>query len=150
MTATPTGPRGRASARTWTLGLATMVALVSVAVALPSFGGAKSAHVIGRTKQTPAPLCPGADCRVEGRVTAFQQVADGVHKVMQAPRDGKLVAWAVKLGRPNKTEKNYFGALFKSKNLGTDAYARVDVLRKIGGDTYRLMRQSPPVKVQPF
>src|SRR5215468_481675 len=99
MTASPSLSRRRA-----------FVALLAAACLAALFvvlnpGAANSAPltvtVLGQTAETPKASCPGkivnnveiTPCRVEGHVTGFQAIADGVVKPYEAPFEGKIVAW---------------------------------------------------------
>ena len=68
---------------------------------------------------------------------------------MRAPKTGKLVAWAVKLGKPNKTERNTFGSpdFFGNKQYGKEPTARIGVLVPKKKGNYKLVRQSPTVQL---
>ena len=82
--------------RTWAL-LAAAVCLLAGLVAVASPGAADSAPlrvvVLGQTSETPPPSCPGkivnnveiTPCRVEGHVTGFQSIADGVAAPSRRP-----------------------------------------------------------------
>src|SRR5262245_61577332 len=117
-------------------------ALVGAATMVPLADAGKRASVIGKTKHTPRPLCPAKppenqpnpgtkkSCSVVGSVTGFQLKADGVHSLMKAHKTGKIVAWAVNISKPNKIERNAFGALnfFGTKKYGKEATARIGVI----------------------
>jgi hypothetical protein len=151
-TTTPSARRRAAYALAFA---ALCAALVTAAVAIPS-AGASRAKVIGHTKHTPNPSCPnrksdGAKCNVIGRVTGFMTVADGKKQPFRVAQDGKLVAWAVDLGRP--TDKNslnqrtYFGTLFENKEFGKKPTGRIAVIKHKKGREYKLLRQSPVVEL---
>jgi hypothetical protein len=118
-------------------------------------------HVLGQTKNTPRALCPqqpsesqnpttiNRPCFVIGSVTGFELKADGERHVMRAPTGGKIVSWAVQLAKPNKLERNAFGAqnFFGTKRYGKEATGRIGVLAARKKGTYKLVRQSPTVKL---
>jgi hypothetical protein len=133
-----------------------LVALV--AAAWPGTAGSAPARsvVLGQTATTPPASCPGKivngneiiPCRVEGHVTGFQALADGVSRPYEAPFDGKLVAWSITLARPSTkdtaTTTDEVG--FFNDFLGQPAEARVGVLRPVRGSKpprYTLVRQGP-------
>jgi hypothetical protein len=128
---------------------AVCVALVGV-VAVSS-AGAKQARVLGKTKHTPAPDCPKA-CEGIGRVTGFPLAAGGEKRPMNVHSNGRLVAWAIDLSRPKKSQRNFFGTLFKSDRYGKTPAARIAVIKhKQGtGSKYKLLRQSPVVKLSSY
>jgi hypothetical protein len=125
-------------------------AAVVAATALSPLASAKNqkAKQIGFTGNRPAPLCP-KNCIVTGSVTGFQLKANGQHHVMRAPSGGKIVAWAIDLGSPNKTARNAFGAqdFFGTKAYGKATTARIGILKRRKGGRYKLVRESPTVKL---
>jgi hypothetical protein len=155
--ATPQRRRGRA------LAFAALAAGIIALAAIAPFADAGSTKpkVIGKTKQTPRPLCPARPpenkpnpgtkfpCSVVGSVTGFQLKGDGEHHLMRARQSGTIVAWAVSLSKPNKIERKAFGAkdFFGTKKLGSSATARIAVLTPKKKGKYKLLRQSPTVKL---
>lgn len=142
--------------------LAVLGALVALAMAIPSADGAESrpAKLLGKTGKNPAPSCkhPPADCFAIGRVTGFMTKINGKKRPMVAPRNGKIVAWAIRLGRkPSKKEPQpvsqweFFANLWGSERFGKGPTARISILRRIkrGKDKgkMKLVRQSPVVKL---
>jgi len=119
--------------------------LVTAAIAIPS-ADASRAKVIGHTKHTPKAACP-KHCKAIGRVTSFMTVADGRKQPFRVERDGKLVAWAVDLGKPDKAQRNSFGGLFKNKEFGKQPTGRIAVIKHRNGRSYKLLRQSPVMKL---
>jgi hypothetical protein len=120
--------------------------------------------VLGQTPNVPAPSCPGktdangnplVECRVEGHVTGFQSIADGVARPFEAPFEGKIVAWSISLSKPStaetKTTTDEVG--FFNDFFGSPAEARIGVLRPVE-DTkppqYKLVRQSPIEVLNPY
>src|SRR5689334_6930123 len=144
--------------RLWALLGAACLLAGLVAVAAP--GAADSAPlrvvVLGQTPETPAPSCPGkivnnvelVPCRVEGHITGFQSIADGVPRPFEAPFEGKIVAWSITLAKPSATETktatNELG--FFNEFFGTPSQARIAVLRPVEGSKppkYKRVRQGP-------
>ncbi len=125
------------------------VALVGV-VAVSS-AGAKQATVLGKTKHTPGPDCP-KNCEGIGSVTGFPLVASGRKQPMKVHRNGRLVAWAIDLSRPKKSQRNFFGTLFKSDQYGKTPTARIAVIKHKKGtrSKYKLLRQSPVAKLSGY
>jgi len=120
--------------------------------------------VLGQTPNVPAPSCPGktdvngnplVECRVEGHVTGFQSIADGIARPFEAPFEGRIVAWSISLSKPStmetKTTTDEVG--FFNDFFGTPAQARIGVLRPVE-DTkppqYKLVRQSPIEVLNPY
>ncbi|MGN6203077.1 MAG: hypothetical protein ACTHNY_11825 [Solirubrobacterales bacterium] len=152
--------------RGWTALLAA-ACLFAALVAVAAPGDADSAPlrvvVLGQTSETPPPSCPGkllngqpiVECRVEGHVTGFQSVADGVPRPFEAPFEGKVVAWSISLSKPStketKTTADEVG--FFNEFFGTPSEARIGILRPIEGTKppkYTLVRQSPIEVLDPY
>jgi hypothetical protein len=112
---------------------------------------AARASTLGKTKSTPTSACPGRACEAVGRLTAFQTKADGKKDPFVAPKSGHLVAWSVDLeGKPNKSENNVSGGLYKHKPFGEDQSARIAVLTQRKGKKYRLRSQGPATKLTDY
>jgi hypothetical protein len=119
--------------------------------------------VLGQTSEMPPASCPGkivnnveiTPCRVEGHVTGFQAVADGVPRPYEVPFDGKIVAWSITLSKPStaesKTTTDEVG--FFNDFLGSPSEARIGILRPVEGTKppqYTLVRQSPLEVLNPY
>ncbi|HET7418508.1 MAG TPA: hypothetical protein VFJ61_12880 [Solirubrobacterales bacterium] len=157
---TKTTPR-----RAWaSLAAAACLFAVLVAIAAP---GAESAPLrvvtLGQTAETPPASCPGkivnnveiTPCRVEGHVTGFQSIADGVARPYEAPFEGKIVAWSITLAKPSTAESKTTTdeVSFFNDFLGTPSQARIGVLRPIEDSKppkYTLVRQSPTEILNPY
>jgi hypothetical protein len=144
--------------RAWTLLAAACLLAGLVAALAPHAADSAPLRVVvlGQTSESPPPSCPGkivnnveiTPCRVEGHVTGFQSIADGVARPYEAPFEGKVVAWSITLAKPStretRTTTDEVG--FFNDFLGTPAEARIGVLRPVE-DTkpprYKLVRQSP-------
>jgi hypothetical protein len=118
---------------------------------------------LGQTAETPPASCPGkivnnvpiTSCRVEGHVTGFQAIADGVVKPYEVPFDGKIVAWSITLSRPSnkETDTTTNEIAFFNEFLGKPSEARIGILRPIEGSKppqYKLVRQSPIQVLNPY
>ena len=148
-----------ATRRGWAL-LAAAVCLLAAVIAVAKPGAADSAPlrvvVLGQTSETPPASCPGkivnnveiTPCRVEGHVTGFQSIADGVARPFEAPFEGKIVAWSITLAKPSttETETTTDEVAFFDEFLGEPSEARIGILKPIEGTNppqYTLVRQSP-------
>jgi hypothetical protein len=151
-------------------GLAALLAaacLFAALVAVAAPGDADSAPlrvvVLGQTSETPPASCPGkivngvpeVECKVEGHVTGFQSIADGVPRPFEAPFEGKIVAWSITLAKPStqetKTTTDEVG--FFDEFLGAPAQARIGILRPVEDSKppkYTLVRQSPIEVLNPY
>jgi hypothetical protein len=151
--------------RAWALLAAAGLLAALVAVVAP--GAADSAPlrvvVLGQTPETPPASCPGkivnnvpeSECLVEGHVTGFQAVADGVARPFEAPFEGKIVAWSITLSKPSavetKTTTDEIG--FFNDFFGTPSQARIAILRPIEDSKppkYTLVRQGPIEVLNPY
>ena len=162
----PTAERNSRSGRAWALlALAGLLLVAAVLVARP--GDAESAPVkvitLGQTEEMPPASCPGkivnnvevTPCRVEGHVTGFQSIADGVARPYEVPADGAIVAWSITLARPSikETETTTNEVGFFNEFLGTPSEARIGILKPIEGTNppkYTLVRQSPLEVLNPY
>ena len=120
----------------------------AAALAPAADAGNQKAKRIGFSGNPPSPLCP-KNCIVTGSVTGFQLKASGQHHVTRAPSGGKIVAWAIDMGSPNKMQRKAFGAqdFFGSKGFGKATTARISILKPRKGGRYKLVRESPTVKL---
>jgi hypothetical protein len=151
--------------RAWALIAAACLLAALVAVAYP--GAADSAPLrvvtLGQTPETPPASCPGktvngapeVECRVEGHITGFQAIANGLARPFEAPFEGKIVAWSITLSKPSsvetKTTTNEVG--FFNDFFGTPSQARIGILRPIEDSKppqYKLVRQSPIEILDPY
>ena len=103
-----------------------------------------SAKLLGKTDRNPEPSCP-RNCLATGSVTAFQREADGKANLFKAKEPGTIVAWAIDLSRPNKSQREFFGKFFENEAFGRAPTAGVAVIRRTGRRKYRLKRESPIV-----
>jgi hypothetical protein len=153
------------SRRVWALLAAAclLTALVTAAAPHPADSAPLRVVTLGQTPETPPASCPGkivegreeTACRVEGHVTGFQSIADGVPRPYEAPFEGKIVAWSITLAKPStvetKTTTDEVG--FFNDFFGTPSQARIGVLRPIEDSKppkYKLVRQSPIEILNPY
>ncbi|HEY4450115.1 MAG TPA: hypothetical protein VGN13_00805 [Solirubrobacteraceae bacterium] len=126
-----------------------LLAAFGLALLVPAVAPATLAEVgvIGATTPVTAPSCPASPCLAVSRTTGFQVKVAKVINPLSAPRAGTVVAWTITLGKPNTTQIKFFNA-----NEGGPSEAGIAVLRaqKTPNLTYRLIAQSPPVKLQPY
>ena len=102
--------------------------------------------VIGATTPATVPSCP-TSCEAVSRTTGFQVKIGSVHNPLSAPRAGTIVAWTITLGKPTAAQIKYLNA-----NGGGPAEAGIAVLspQPKPNLTYKLVAQSPMVKLQPY
>lgn len=103
--------------------------------------------VLPATAPATVPSCPGTPCLAVSRTTGFQVKVQTNHNPLSAPRSGTVVAWTITLGTPNASQTKFFNA-----NEGGVAEAGIAILRALRKPnlTYKLIAQSPPVKLQPY
>jgi hypothetical protein len=125
------------------------LASVSLALMLPAVAPATLAEVGVIPTTTPAtvPSCPASPCLAVSRTTGFQVKVGTERSLLTAPRAGTIVAWTITLGDPNATQIKYFDA-----NEGGPSEAGIAILAPQAKPnlTYKLVAQSPLVKLQPY
>jgi len=139
----------RTTSRRATIAIAALVALLGFATVI-ALGArdadAKSAKVLGKTKDTPKSPCPGDSCRITVSVTGLQTVADGQKAPFKVPADGHLVAWSVSLGKINyEDQPNLVDTL--NEDYG-DTKARLSVLKAKKKHRFKLTKQTPKVSLE--
>jgi hypothetical protein len=126
-----------------------VIGCLALALALPAAAPATLSEVgvIGATTPVTAPSCPTTPCLAVSRTTGFQVKVAKVRNPLGVPHSGSVVAWTITLGKPNATQIKFFDA-----NEGGPSEAGIAVLRaqKTPNLTYKLIAQSPPVKLQPY
>jgi hypothetical protein len=126
-----------------------VVASAALALALPAIAPATLTEVgvIGETTPATAPSCPGTPCLAVSRTTGFQVKVATNNNLVSAPRAGTIVAWTISLGKPNATQIKFFNA-----NEGGPSEAGIAILapQRKPNLTYKLIAQSPLVKLEPY
>jgi hypothetical protein len=126
-----------------------VLASVALALVLPAAAPATLTEVGVLPATTPptVPSCPASPCLAVSRTTGFQVKVGPTHNPLSAPRAGTIVAWTIMLGKPNATQIKFFNA-----NEGGVAEAGLAILRPQPKPnlTYKLVAQSPLVKLQPY
>jgi hypothetical protein len=126
-----------------------ILASFSLALVLPAAAPATLAEVgvIPATTPVTTPSCPTTPCLAVSRTTGFQVKVGTVHNPLTVPRNGTIVAWTISLGKPNATQIKFFNA-----NEGGASEAGIAILQpqRKPNLTYKLIAQSPPVKLQSY
>ena len=121
----------------------------ALALTLPAVAPATLTEVGVISATTPAtvPSCPASPCLAVSRTTGFQVKVGSAHNPVSVPRIGTIVAWTITLGKPNTSQIKFFNA-----NEGGVAEAGIAVLapQPRPNLTYKLVAQSPLVKLQPY
>lgn len=126
-----------------------LLASVALALALPAVAPATLTEVgvIGTTSPETVPSCPASPCLAVSRTTGFQVKVGKKRSVLVTPHSGRIVAWAITLGKPNASQIKFFDA-----NEGGEAEAGIAILapQRKPNLTYKLVAQSPTVKLQRY
>jgi hypothetical protein len=122
------------------------VSLTALAATLlmPAAAGATLTE-LGHTNDPLKPTCPGNPCLAISRTTGFQSKAGTDKNVLVVPRDGKIVAWTITLGKPDKSQTTFFNT-----NEGGAASAGISVLRRARHLYFRVVDQSPIVQLESY
>ena len=117
-------------------------ALIALAAAAPAGDDVKE---LGGGTAFPAAACP-ANCQAVGQVTGYQVQIGSAKNPMQISKAGKIVAFTIALGKPDKQQTQFFNNLF-----GTQPQARLSIL-KLGHRKRRakLVRQSEVFDLAPY
>ncbi|HEX2015912.1 MAG TPA: hypothetical protein VGN69_04395 [Solirubrobacteraceae bacterium] len=119
------------------------------AAAVLSLGGpgAAAARVteIGKPAVAAVPSCPTSPCLAVSRTTGFQAKVGTSRGLFTVPRDGKIVAWTISLGKPTRKQITFFNT-----NEGGAASAGITILRPGKHLVYRVVDNSPLVALTPY
>jgi len=121
----------------------------ALVLALPAIAPATLTEVgvIGATTPATLPSCPGTPCLAVSRTTGFQVKVATANNLLSAPRAGTVVAWTITLGKPTATQIKFFDT-----NEGGPSEAGIAILapQRKPNLTYKLVAQSPLVKLEPY
>jgi hypothetical protein len=99
---------------------------------------------IGGQAATATPTCPDSPCQAVSRTTGYQAKVLKSRSTYIVPARGRIVAWTINLGAPNKRQIDFFDA-----NFG-EASAGLTILRRQKHLYHRVRGQTPPEKLEPF
>jgi hypothetical protein len=99
---------------------------------------------IGAAGTQAVPTCPSSPCLAVSRTTGYQAKVVDSRSVYIVPRAGRIVAWTISLGDPNKRQIEFFNS-----NYG-DASAGITILRRGKRLYHRVLGQSPVEKIEPY
>jgi hypothetical protein len=117
---------------------AVLAALVSAAPA-----SARIVEIGGAPPQA-VPTCPSSPCLAVSRTTGYQAKVVDSRSTYIVPADGRIVAWTIALGDPDKRQIDFFDS-----NYG-DSSAQLTILRRGKRLYHRVMGQTPLQKLQPY
>lgn len=100
---------------------------------------------VGKTDVSATPSCPTGPCQAVSRTTGYQAKVGTTRGLDVIPRDGRIVAWTIALGKPGKKQT----AFFDSK-LGGPSRAHISILRPGKKLRFRVVAESPVVMLEPY
>jgi hypothetical protein len=98
----------------------------------------------------PKASCPD-NCQAIGRVSGYMGRSGKARDPFKVPRDGKILAFTVTLGKPDASQVKFFTDLY-----GGPPQVRISVVRRYTGKSrkhrldHRLLRQSENFRVDPY
>lgn len=100
-------------------------ALILASACLLALPAASSARIIeiGQTSEEAKASCP-TPCLAVSRTTGYQAKVGKTRGMYVVPRDGRIVAWSISLGRPGPKQRKYF-----EDNFGGRSVAGITILR---------------------
>jgi hypothetical protein len=131
------------------ISIVVLAGALALSLVLPAVAPATLTEVgvIGETTPATAASCPASPCLAVSHTTGFQVKVATENNILAAPRAGTVVAWTITLGAPNATQIKYF-----NENEGGPSEAGIAILapQRKPNLTYKLIAQSPLVKLEPY
>lgn len=93
---------------------------------------------LGAMEETVKGSCPDKECRAITRTTAYQAKVGEKRGLMTVPRDGRIVAFTLALGKPGPKQAEFF-----TETFGGAAQAAVVVLRPGKSLNYTVVAKGP-------
>lgn len=121
-------------------------ALTSGLTVLPPL--AHSAEASTEATETKSATTTEAPCLAVSRTTGFQTKVGTLENPLVVPKNGRIVAWTIDLGRPTSTQISFF-----NENEGGVAEASIATLmpvKKKKVTYYKLLAQSELIKLEPY
>jgi hypothetical protein len=118
---------------------------VGAVLAVLAWAAPASARIveIGGTPEA-TPTCPSSPCLAVSRTTGYQAKVVDSRSTYIVPADGRIVAWTIGLGNPDKRQIDFF-----TSNFG-EASAGLTILRRGKRLYHRVMGQTPLEKLQTY
>ena len=108
--------------------LAAAFACVTLVCALaPATASARIVEV-GQAATEAAPTCPASPCLAVSRTTGYQAKVADSRETYVVPANGKIVAFTIRLGAPNRRQINFFEDNFGKASAGLSVLRRGDRL----------------------
>jgi hypothetical protein len=114
------------------------------ALAFPSLACADIIEV-GKLDPPATPSCPSRPCLAVSRTTGYQAKVGATRSLMTIPKDGRIVAWTIALGKPGKKQTTFF-----NDKLGGESQAQLTILNPRRKLRSRAVAQGEPQKLTPF
>jgi hypothetical protein len=99
---------------------------------------------IGGAASQAAPTCPTTPCQAVSRTTGYQAKVLKSRATYIVPADGRIVAWTIGLGNPDKRQISFFQANYGESSAG------LTILRRGKRLYHRVIAQSPVQKLDPY
>lgn len=109
---------------------------------------AHSAEASTEATETKGATTTEAPCLAVSRTTGFQTKVGTIENPLVIPKNGRIVAWTIDLGRPTSTQIKFF-----DENEGGVAEASIATLmpvKKKKTTYYKLLAQSELIKLEPY
>lgn len=100
---------------------------------------------IGAMEEAVKGSCPDTECRAITRTTAYQAKVGENRGLMTAPRDGRIVAFTLALGKPGPKQSEFF-----TETFGGESQAAVVVLRPSKSLNYRVVAKGKMTKLEEY
>jgi hypothetical protein len=123
--------------------LAGALAAAGLAVALPATADARLEE-IGKLERGVQGSCP-RQCLAIPRTTGYQAKIGPNRGAYLVPRDGRIVAWTLSLGKPGPNQTKFF-----NERLGGEAQAALAILQPGEKLTHSVVAKSPLEKLTPW
>lgn len=117
---------------------------VGVALALPAVASADIIEV-GKLDPPATPSCPSKPCLALSRTTGYQAKVGATRGLMTIPKNGRIVAWTISLGKPGAKQVSFF-----NDKLGGESQAQLTILNPRRKLRSRAVAQGEPQKLTPF
>ncbi len=123
----------------------TLFPLVCALLLLSAPAASAEVQELGLSSDRPASSCP-KDCQAVGRVTGYTVTQKGGSpNPFKVKASGKVVAFSLRLGKPNASQAAYF-----RQNFGGTPKARISILRRGKNNVHRLLAQSGSFKLERY
>lgn len=124
--------------------LPALAAVCGLPLALPSLAGATVVE-IGKLDANAKPGCPAKPCFAVSRTTGYQAKVGTTRGLMTVPKDGRIVAWTIALGKPGTKQIDFFNS-----KLGGESQAQLTILDPKRKLRSRAVAQGEAVKLAPY